>query len=339
MSLFYKNLFTIKSLLDSGVHYGHSKNRWNPKMARYIYGVRKNIHIIDLEQTAQLLEKALYFAKDIVAQNGRVLFVSTKQQASDLIKEYATKCGQYYVNHRWLGGMLTNWSTVSASIKVLREYERMLEDQKAQMTKKERLVLQRKHDKLQMVLGGIRHLGGLPDMIFVIGIKEHMTAIKEAVALGIPVCAIADTNVDPSDVKYIIPGNDDACKSIELYCQLMSEAILMGQQENLLRVGTQTTRSGNSSNRKDSKENRNGTRDYKKKNEKSGVKKMDSGKTIDQKNDSGSGSKAVPNESSVVSESDKKAQKEDNNLENSAKLLNETKKTAVGTEVSQEPAA
>ena len=285
MALFYKNLFTIKSLLDNGVHYGHTKNRWNPKMARYIYGIRKNIHIIDLEQTAQMLEKALCFVKDIVAQNGRVLFISTKQQASDLIKEYATKCGQYYVNHRWLGGMLTNWSTVSASIKILREYEYILEDQKIQMTKKERLVLQRKHDKLQMVLGGIRHLGGLPDMIFVIGIREHMTAIKEAFTLGIPVCAIADTNVDPTDVNYIIPGNDDACKSIELYCKLMSEAVLIGQQENMQRIASQPARSNNSSNnRRDGKDNRSSNnKDSQKKHEKPGVKRMNHSKSIDQK--------------------------------------------------------
>lgn len=235
--MFYKNYYTMQLLLEAGVHYGHNKNLWNPKMAEYIYGVKNGVHIIDLQQTVIHLEKALIALKNIAAQNGRILFVSTKKQASDIIAENAQRCGQYYVNHRWLGGMLTNWMTVSASIKTLREHEAVLADNRQNLTKKERLVLDRKREKLNNVLGGIRNMGGMPDILFVIDTNEHELAIREANKLNIPVCAIVDTNSNPDGVDYIIPGNDDAKKAIETYCRLASDAVLLGVQEGLRRSG------------------------------------------------------------------------------------------------------
>ncbi len=227
----------MQQLLEAGVHYGHSKNLWNPKMSEYIYGVKNGVHIIDLQQTVSYLERALEALKNTAAQNGRILFVSTKKQASDVIAENAQRCGQYFVNHRWLGGMLTNWITVSASIKTLREYENMLADDKQLVTKKERLVVDRKREKLNNVLGGIRNMGGMPDMLFVIDTNEHKLAISEANKLNIPVCAILDTNSNPDGIDYIIPGNDDARKAIEIYCRLASDAVLLGVQEGLRRSG------------------------------------------------------------------------------------------------------
>ncbi len=235
--MFYKNYYTMQLLLEAGVHYGHSKNLWNPKMSEYIYGVKNGVHIIDLQQTVIYLEKALEALKNVAAQNGRILFVSTKKQASDLIAEQAQRCGQYYVNHRWLGGMLTNWITVSASIKTLQDYETMLANDKQLVTKKERLVVDRKRIKLDNTLGGIRKMGGMPDILFVIDTNEHKLAISEANKLGIPVCAVVDTNSNPDGIDYVIPGNDDARKAIEMYCRLAADAALLGTQEGLRRAG------------------------------------------------------------------------------------------------------
>ena len=229
--------FTIRDLLEAGVHFGHKKNHWNPKMAPYIFGVRHGVHIIDLQQTAVMLHNALSALKDVAAQNGKILFVSTKKQASDLISEYASRCGQYYVNHRWLGGMLTNWSTVSASINTLQEYEATLSDENSTLTKKERLDLFRKKEKLSKVLGGIREMTKMPNMIFVIDAETEALAINEANKLGIPVMAIVDTNTSPDGISYLVPGNDDARKAIEIYCKLASDAILQGMQENLASSG------------------------------------------------------------------------------------------------------
>lgn len=229
--------FTIRDLLEAGVHFGHKKNHWSPKMAPYIFGVRHGVHIIDLQQTAVMLHNALSALKDIAAQNGKILFVSTKKQASDLISEYASRCGQYYVNHRWLGGMLTNWSTVSASINTLQEYEATLSDENSTLTKKERLDLFRKKEKLSKVLGGIREMTKMPNMIFVIDAETEALAINEANKLGIPVMAIVDTNTSPNGISYLVPGNDDARKAIEIYCKLASDAILQGMQENLASSG------------------------------------------------------------------------------------------------------
>lgn len=226
----------MKQLLEAGVHYGHITRKWNPKMAPYIFGKRNGIHIMDLEQTVPMLENALNVIKDVVSNYGRVLFVGTKTQAADKIKESAQKCGQYYVNHRWLGGMLTNWKTINQSIKRLKTLEEKIE-KPVGLTKKEILQLQREHEKLELALGGIREMGGLPDLIIVIDTIRESIAISEARKLGIPVVAVVDSNSCPDDVTYPIPGNDDATKAIELYCDLFSSAILEGLQKGLEKSG------------------------------------------------------------------------------------------------------
>jgi small subunit ribosomal protein S2 len=226
----------MKQLLDAGVHYGHVTRKWNPKMAPYIFGKRNGIHIMDLEQTAVMLQKALEVTKDIVSNYGRVLFVGTKAQASEMIKEAAQKCGQYYVNHRWLGGMLTNWKTVSNSIKRLSALEKTIESPVG-LTKKEILNLKREHGKLDLALGGIRDMGGIPDLVIVIDTIREEIAIKEAQKLDIPVIAIIDSNSDPDGITYPIPGNDDAIRAIGLYCELFSGAVLEGLQKGMKKSG------------------------------------------------------------------------------------------------------
>jgi small subunit ribosomal protein S2 len=229
--------FTIRELLEAGVHFGHKKNFWNPKMLKYIYGTRNGVHIVDLQQTALRLKQALDVLKEIAANNGRVLFVGTKRSASELVAEFAKSCGQYYVNHRWLGGMLTNWNTVSNSIRTLQKYEGILSNPNSTLTKKEKLDLDRKRIKLDNVLGGIRNMGGKPDALFVIDAKQEQLAIAEARALNIPIIAVVDTNSNPDNIDYVIPGNDDARKAIEIYSRLASEAILTGMQESLANSG------------------------------------------------------------------------------------------------------
>jgi small subunit ribosomal protein S2 len=229
--------FTIRQLLEAGVHYGHRKNFWNPKMEKYIYGTRNGVHIVDLQKTAPMLREALNVLKDVASRNGRILFVGTKKSANELVAEQAARCGQYYVNHRWLGGMLTNWSTVSASIKTLAEYEKILADEHSGLNKKELLDIERKRLKLDNVLGGIRNMGGKPDVVFVIDRRQEDLAIQEARKLGIPVIAVVDTNSSPDDIDYVIPGNDDARKAIELYTSLAAEAILSGMQAGLASSG------------------------------------------------------------------------------------------------------
>jgi small subunit ribosomal protein S2 len=228
---------TISELLEAGVHFGHRKNYWNPKMAPYLYGVRNGVHIIDLQQTAPMMFNALTALRKIAAKNGRILFVGTKKQASDLTAEAAKRCGQYYVNHRWLGGMLTNWSTVSASIKTLEEYESRLADENIILTKKERISLQRQKEKLEKALGGIRNMGGKPDALFVIDVNNESLAVQEAKKLGITVVAVVDSNCNPDNIDYIIPGNDDARKAIEIYTKYASDAILYGVQDSLSKSG------------------------------------------------------------------------------------------------------
>lgn len=226
--------FTMRELLEAGVHYGHKTMRWNPRMAPYLFGSRNGTHIIDLQQTAPLLHKSLQTVYDVVRKNGRVLFVGTKRQASDQIAEAAARCGQYYVNHRWLGGMLTNWNTVSASIKTLRDIEAKLTGEEAAgLKKKEILSMQRKADKLRLFLGGIMDMGGRPDLLFIIDTNKESIALLEAKKLGIPVIAILDSNSNPDGVEYPIPGNDDATRAIRLYCKLISDAALAGIQESL----------------------------------------------------------------------------------------------------------
>ncbi|NGX93822.1 MAG: 30S ribosomal protein S2 [Candidatus Afipia apatlaquensis] len=221
--------FSMRQLLEAGVHFGHQSHRWNPKMADYIFGARNNIHIIDLAQTVPLLHRALQAVSDTVAKGGRILFVGTKRQAQDGVAEAAKRSAQYFVNSRWLGGTLTNWKTVSGSIKRLRQLDEMLASgEGAQYTKKERLTLQRERDKLDRSLGGIKDMGGLPDLIFVIDTNKEDIAIQEAQRLNIPVAAIVDTNCDPKGISYVVPGNDDAGRAISLYCDLIARAAIDG---------------------------------------------------------------------------------------------------------------
>ncbi|MFD2182910.1 30S ribosomal protein S2 [Rhodoplanes azumiensis] len=221
--------YSMRQLLEAGVHFGHQAHRWNPKMKDYIFGARNNIHIIDLAQTVPLLHQALKTISDTVARGGRILFVGTKRQAQDIVADSAKRCAQYYVNSRWLGGTLTNWKTISESIKRLRKLDEMLASGEAQAyTKKERLTLTRERDKLDRALGGIKDMGGLPDLLFVIDTNKEDIAIKEAKRLGIPVAAIVDTNCDPDGITYIVPGNDDAGRAISLYCDLVSRAAIDG---------------------------------------------------------------------------------------------------------------
>jgi small subunit ribosomal protein S2 len=219
----------MRQLLEAGVHFGHQSHRWNPKMAPFIFGARNNIHIVDLAQTVPLLHNALQAVSDTVAKGGRILFVGTKRQAQDGVADAAKRCAQYFVNSRWLGGTLTNWKTISGSIKRLRHLDDVLAGGDASSyTKKERLTLQRERDKLDRSLGGIKDMGGLPDLIFVIDTNKEDIAIQEAQRLNIPVAAIVDTNSDPKGITYVVPGNDDAGRAIALYCDLIARAAIDG---------------------------------------------------------------------------------------------------------------
>ncbi len=219
--------FNMRQLLEAGVHFGHQSHRWNPKMASFIYGARNNIHILDLTQTVPMLHQALNKVSDTVANGGRVLFVATKRQASDPIAEAAKRSAQYFINHRWLGGTLTNWKTISTSIRRLRQLDDILADPQGR-TKKEILTIQRERDKLNQALGGIKDMGGVPDLLFVIDTNKEGIAIKEARKLGIPIVAIVDTNCDPDGIDFPVPGNDDAGRAITLYCDLVARAALDG---------------------------------------------------------------------------------------------------------------
>ncbi|MDA4843951.1 30S ribosomal protein S2 [Hoeflea poritis] len=220
--------FSMRQLLEAGVHFGHQTHRWNPKMKQYIFGDRNNVHIIDLGQTVPMLSQALQLVSDTVAGGGRVLFVGTKRQASELIADAAKRSAQYYVNARWLGGMLTNWKTISHSIQRLRKLDELLAAEAQGFTKKERLNLERERDKLERALGGIRDMGGTPDLMFIIDTNKEAIAIQEAKRLGIPVVAIVDSNCDPDPIDYPVPGNDDAARAIALYCDLVAKAAIDG---------------------------------------------------------------------------------------------------------------
>lgn len=220
--------FSMRQLLEAGVHFGHQTHRWDPKMKSYIFGARNGVHIIDLSQTVPLLHQALVKVRDVAAGGGRVLFVGTKRQAQVPVSEAAARCAQYYMNVRWLGGTLTNWETISKSIKRLKSLEGTLSDGGAGLTKKEQLQMSREKDKLEASLGGIRDMGGLPDLIFVIDVKKEAIAIQEAKKLGIPVVAIVDTNCPPDNVGLVVPGNDDASRAISLYCDLVADAVIDG---------------------------------------------------------------------------------------------------------------
>lgn len=229
--------FTIKQLLEAGVHFGHKTSRRNTKMSKYLFGVRNGLSIIDLQKTGVLLHESLKIVHQVAKNNGRILFVATKKQASETIAEMAQKCGQYYVNYRWLGGMLTNWTTVSKSIKTLKDIEAQLVNDELGLNKKEKLVLERKRQKLESTLGGIKDMGGYPDLVFVIDTHRESLAIAEAKRINVPVMAILDSNCNPDHITYPIPGNDDSIKSIRLYCHLLSEAILAGMRENMSASG------------------------------------------------------------------------------------------------------
>ncbi len=229
--------FSMRQLLEAGVHFGHQTQRWNPRMGPFIYGARNGIHIMDLTQTVPMLDAALNAIRETVAKGGRVLFVGTKRQAAQPIADAAEKCAQYYMNHRWLGGTLTNWQTVSQSINRLKSIDEKMESGAEGLTKKERLGMEREQAKLQASLGGIREMGGVPDLLFVIDVKKEALAVAEANKLGIPVVAIVDTNCAPEGIDYIIPGNDDAARAIALYCDLASRAALDGMSAQLGAAG------------------------------------------------------------------------------------------------------
>ncbi|MEM7742453.1 MAG: 30S ribosomal protein S2 [Pseudomonadota bacterium] len=230
--------FSMRQLLEAGVHFGHQTHRWNPKMSQYIYGSRNGIHIINLTETVPLLDAALNALRECVAKGGRILFVGTKRQAQSAIKDAAQRSAQHYMNHRWLGGTMTNWKTVSQSINRLRQLDEMMDSGEANaFTKKERLQLDRERDKLQASLGGIREMGGVPDMLFVVDTNKEDLAIAEARKLGIPIVAILDTNCDPAGVDYPIPGNDDASRAIGLYCDLAARAVIDGMASQLDAAG------------------------------------------------------------------------------------------------------
>ena len=220
--------FSMRQLLEAGVHFGHQTHRWNPKMAPYIFGARNNIHVIDLSQTVPMLHQALQVVSDTVARGGRVLFVGTKRQASEIVSDAAQRSAQYYVNSRWLGGMLTNWKTISNSIQRLRKLDELLSGEAQGFTKKERLNLDRERDKLSRALGGIKDMGSTPDLMFVIDTNKESIAVQEARKLKIPVVAIIDSNCDPDKIDYPIPGNDDAARAIALYCDLVAKAAIDG---------------------------------------------------------------------------------------------------------------
>ena len=220
---------TMQQLIEAGAHFGHQTHRWNPRMKPYIFGARNGIHIIDLSQTVPLFARALDFIQQTARSGGKVLFVGTKRQAQDAIREAALSSGQHFVNHRWLGGMLTNWKTISGSIKELKALEEQLAGDTSGLTKKEVLNLTRKRDKLELSLGGIRDMGGIPDVMFVIDANKEDLAIKEANVLGIPVVAVLDTNTDPSGIAFPIPGNDDASRAVRLYCDAIADAARSGK--------------------------------------------------------------------------------------------------------------
>ena len=228
----------MRQLLEAGVHFGHHTRRWNPKMKDYIFGVRNNTHILDLRQSVPLLHRALEAIREVTASGGRVLLVGTKRQAAEKIADTAQKTGQYFVNHRWLGGMLTNWKTISISIKRLKELDERLAGETQGLTKKELLNLTRERDKLERALGGIREMGGLPDILFIIDTNKEQLAIQEANKLGIPIVAILDSNSDPEGVQFPVPGNDDAMRAISLYCDLVGNAVLTGLEAEMVASGT-----------------------------------------------------------------------------------------------------
>jgi len=268
--------FSMKELLEAGVHFGHQTHRWNPKMKDFIYGKHNNIHIIDLSQTMGMLKNALGAVREVTQSGGRILFVGTKRQASEIISESASQCAQYYVNHRWLGGTLTNWKTISNTIARLKSIQETLdEEESAGLTKKELLKLTRERDKLELSIGGIKNMGSLPDLIFVVDTVREQIAIKEANKLNIPIAAIIDTNCDPDGITYPIPGNDDSTKSIKLYCDLISQAVIDG-----ISIQSQKVQ-GENKDEKEKPQKKTVSKEDNKSNEKSDTPKTDDKKEIE----------------------------------------------------------
>ena len=228
---------SMQALLEAGAHFGHQTHRWNPRMKPYIFGERNGVHILDLSQTVPLFGRALDFARATAAAGGKLLFVGTKRQAQDPVAEAARRCGQHYVNHRWLGGMLTNWKTISASIRRYKQLEEQLSGDTRGFTKKEVLKMTRERDKFEASLGGIRDMNGLPDLMFVVDVNKEDLAVKEANVLGIPVIAILDSNSDPANIAFPVPGNDDASRAIQLYCNAVADAVLSGRQGRMADLG------------------------------------------------------------------------------------------------------
>ena len=229
---------SMRQMIEAGVHFGHNARRWNPKMGQYIYGTREGVHIMDLAQTVPMMYRAMEAVRDVAAKGGKVLFVGTKPQAQEAVEAAAKRCGQFFVNHRWLGGMLTNWKTISSSIKRLKEIDSKIEKGELNgFTKKEKLNMEREREKLFASLGGIQDMNGRPDIVFVIDVPKEELAIAEARKLGIPVVAICDSNANPDGITYPIPGNDDALRAISLYCDLISGAVLDGIQAELKAAG------------------------------------------------------------------------------------------------------
>ena len=228
---------TMQQLIEAGAHFGHQTHRWNPRMKPYIFGARNGIHILDLSQTVPLMARALEFIQATVQAGGKVLFVGTKRQAQEPIAQAARASGQHYVNHRWLGGMLTNWKTISGSIKRFKALEEQLSGDTTGLTKKEVLQLTRERDKFELSLGGIRDMGGIPDVMFVIDANKEELAIKEANVLGIPVVAILDSNVSPDGIAFPIPANDDASRAIRLYCEAVAAAATKGGRDAMVASG------------------------------------------------------------------------------------------------------
>tara|TARA_B100001121_G_scaffold216924_1_gene190350 strand:- start:911 stop:1936 length:1026 start_codon:yes stop_codon:yes gene_type:complete len=259
--------YSMSELLEAGAHFGHQKHRWNPKMEPFIFDVRNNIHILDLSQTIPLLHRALSAVRDVTKSGGRILFVGTKRQGQEIIANAANDCAQYYMNHRWYGGTLTNWKTISNTIKRLRTIEDLLDnDDLSGLTKKELLKLNREKEKLDTSIGGIKDMGGLPDLIFVIDTVKEQIAIQEATKLNIPIAAVIDSNSDPDGITYPIPGNDDSTKAISLFCDLISKAALDGiaQSQNETSVQKETSpkvKKNKSSKVKNSEVNKNNSDD------------------------------------------------------------------------------
>lgn len=292
--------FSIRQLIEAGVHFGHKTMRRNPKMAKYIHTSRNGVSIIDLNKTATMLHSSLKIVKEIAKNNGRILFIATKKQASEPIAEAAKRCGQYYVNFRWLGGMLTNWKTVSQSIKTLKKFEEQLADTEIGYNKKEKLNLERQITKLEQNLGGIKNMGGYPDLVVIVDINKESLAIAEARKLNIPILALVDTNCNPDNISFVVPGNDDSAKSIKLFCRLISDAIIAGIKENMIIQGLDVSKL-------DSESMVNNIIDFKKSSKKEEKVTLKTDKKIVKKNDT--------DKSDSIADDEKKSEKKSKSSE------------------------